>query len=230
MRPTSLMLFAAGFGTRMGALTKTRPKPLIQVAGKALLDHALAQRAGVALEKTVVNSHYLGAQIEAHIAQHPDILHSPETPDVLDTGGGLHHALPLLGDGPVFTMNTDAIWTGARALAQLAEAWDDARMDALLLLVPRARAIGHTGKGDFVIDASGQISRGPGHVYTGAQIIRTDLLQTIPDKVFSLNRLWDQMLGQGRMYGLVHQGGWCDVGHPGGIEQAETMLREATDG
>ncbi|KCV82553.1 nucleotidyltransferase [Actibacterium atlanticum] len=230
MRPTALMLFAAGFGTRMGALTKSRPKPLIEVAGKALLEHALDQRKGVALSNTVVNSHYLGDQIAAHLTGRDDITISAEAPDILDTGGGLRQALPLLGSGPVFTMNTDAVWTGEGALAQLENAWDDDRMDALLLLVPRDQAVGHNGKGDFVIAADGKIRRGPGHIYTGAQIIRTDLLGTIPETAFSLNLLWDRMLEQGRMYGLEHQGGWCDVGHPGGIDLAESMLHEAKDG
>lgn len=221
------MLFAAGFGTRMGALTAAQPKPLIKVAGQALIDHALQQAQDVPLTRTVVNTHYLSDQIEAHFHGHPDIKISCETPDILDTGGGLRQALPLLGAGPVFTMNTDAVWTGPRALGQLSDAWDDAQMDALLLLVPQSRAIGHAGKGDFVMDPDGRLCRGAGHVYSGAQIIRTDLLDSIPDRAFSLNRLWDSMLESGRVFGTLHGGGWCDVGHPGGIALAETMLRKA---
>lgn len=223
--PRSLMLFAAGFGTRMGALTEDRPKPLIRVAGKALIDHALDQAQGV--EQIVVNLHYLPQMIRDHLSGREKIAFSAETDTILETGGGLKRALPLLGDGPVFTLNTDAVWTGPAALAALAADWDPARMDALLLLVPRERATGHAGKGDFVMGADGRLARGQGLVYTGAQILRTDSLAGISDRVFSLNRLWDRMAADGRLYGLVHQGGWCDVGRPEAIALAEGMLRAA---
>ncbi len=222
-----VMLFAAGLGTRMATLTATRPKPLIPVAGRALIDHALDQVADA--EPIVVNLHYRPDQIRAHLAQRPDIRFSAETDTILETGGGLKLALPLLGAGPVFTLNTDAVWTGPKALGQLAAAWDGARMDALLLLVPRARAVGHTGAGDFLMDADGRLTRGPGLVYSGAQILRTEGLADIDDPVFSLNRLWNRMLAAGRLFGLVHPGGWCDVGRPECIPLAEQMLREAGD-
>lgn len=217
------MLFAAGFGTRMGELTRTRPKPLIPVEGRALLDHALDMVAQVAPARVVVNTHYLGDQIATHLAGR-DIALSHEVPDILETGGGLRHALPLLGDGPVFTMNTDAIWRGPNPLALALAAWDAARMDALLVTVPRENAIGHSGAGDFVADAAGRLSRGPGQVYSGVQIIKTDGLLAIPDRAFSLNLLWDKMLAHGRLYGLSYPGRWCDVGHPDGIGQAEDLL------
>lgn len=223
--PRSLMLFAAGFGTRMGALTADRPKPLIPVAGKALIDHALDQAQGV--ERIVVNLHYLPQMIRDHLSGRADVAFSAETETILETGGGLKQALPLLGDGPVFALNTDAVWTGPAALAELAAAWDPVRMDALLLLVPRDRATGHTGKGDFVMDGDGRLTRGPGLVYTGAQILRTEGLAEISDRVFSLNRLWDRMAARGRLFGIVHQGGWCDVGRPEAITLAEDMLRAA---
>ena len=225
--PQSLMLFAAGFGTRMGGLTANRPKPLIPVAGQALIDHALGQAAGV--RSIAVNLHYLPDQIRAHLSGRSDICFSHESETILETGGGLRKALPLLGAGPVFTLNTDAVWTGQNALAQLSAAWDADRMDGLLLLVPKGHATGHNGKGDFDIDAMGRLSRGSALVYTGAQILKTAGLAAIPDKVFSLNLLWDQMATAGRLFGVVHQGGWCDVGRPEAIALAEVLLKGGPD-
>lgn len=227
MRSFPLMVFAAGKGTRMGALTAARPKPLIPVAGKALIDHALDLAAAAGAAPVVVNTHYLGDQIVAHLAGRP-IATSPE--DVLlETGGGLRQALPLLGASPVMTLNSDAVWTGANPLQQLAARWDGARMDALLLLAHPAEARGHTGQGDFLLDGEGRLKRAngaPGLVYLGAQILRTDRLDEIAEQVFSLNLLWDQLIAAGRVYGLVHQGGWCDVGRPEGIAEAEALLAE----
>lgn len=225
--PRALMLFAAGLGTRMGALTSDRPKPLIQVGGKALIDHALAQVAGI--DRVVVNLHYLPDQIRAHLAGRPDIDFSAETETILETGGGLRQALPLLGPGPVFTLNSDAVWTGPPATAQLAAAWDPARMDGLLLLVPRERAMGHRGAGDFLMAENGRLTRGPGLVYSGAQILKTDDLAEILDPVFSLNLVWDRMIARGRLFGLVHPGGWCDVGRPESLPLAEALAKGAGD-
>lgn len=228
--PLPVMIFAAGFGTRMGALTANCPKPLIPVAGKPLLDHALdlAEQAGAG--PVVVNTHYLADQIATHLAPRKVAL-SPEPDQILETGGGLRKALPLLGQGPVMTLNSDAVWTGQNPLSQLAHHWDGARMDALLLLLPAHQAKGHSGSGDFLIDAEGRISRAkgaPGLVYLGAQILRTERLHAIDREVFSLNLLWDAMIADGRAFGLVHQGRWCDVGRPEGIRQADDML-EADD-
>ena len=222
------MLFAAGRGTRMGALTETRPKPMIEVAGRPLIDHALGLADAAGTAPIVVNLHHLGAQIARHLAARPIAL--SWEPVLLETGGGLRRALPLLGAGPVMTLNADAVWTGANPLQQLAAAWDGARMDALLLLAPRAQARGHSGTGDFVLDGEGRIARAAGAeapVYLGAQIIRTEGLAEIGDEVFSLNRLWDRMIARGRAFGLIHQGGWCDVGRPEGIAEAEALLAEA---
>ena len=224
--PPPLMLFAAGLGTRMGALTATRPKPLIEVAGRPLIDHALALADAAGITRIIANTHYLPDQIEAHLAPR-SILISREDPRILETGGGLKRALPLLGANPVLTLNTDAVWTGENPLAQLLAAWDGDRMDGLLLLLPASQATGHTGTGDFLMDGSGRLARakgGPGPVYLGAQIIRTDGLTEIDEEVFSLNRLWDRMIAQGRLFGLIHRGGWCDVGRPEGIALAETLL------
>jgi MurNAc alpha-1-phosphate uridylyltransferase len=222
--PNAIMLFAAGFGTRMGALTRDRPKPLIEVGGVALVDHALALAKDIAPARIVANTHYHADQMARHLEPQGVTL-SQEHPDILDTGGGLRAALPLLGDGPVFTMNTDAIWSGPNPLHLLAAAWDPAQMDALLMCVPTASALDHAGPGDFTMDPKGRLNRGPGLVYGGAQIIKTEGLAEIPELAFSLNRLWDAMERNGRLFGLSYPGTWCDVGHPGGIRTAEALLR-----
>ncbi|MDB5658564.1 MAG: nucleotidyltransferase family protein [Cypionkella sp.] len=218
------MLFAAGFGARMGALTAHHPKPMIEVAGKALIDHALAVADQAGIAKIVINLHYLGDQIASHV-QHRDIALSWE-PEILETGGGLKAALPLLGDGPVLTMNTDAVWSGQNPLTQLLNAWDPEEMDALLLLLPASKALGHIGAGDFLLDAEGRLSRAnqtDSPIYLGAQILKTGGLQAISERVFSLNRLWDRLIAERRAYGIIHQGGWCDVGRPEGIALAESL-------
>ncbi|WP_414898969.1 nucleotidyltransferase family protein [Rhodovulum sp. YEN HP10] len=224
MRPASLMIFGAGFGTRMRPLTDDRPKPLIEVAGKPLIDHALALAPDAGIRQIAVNAHYRAGQLAAYLAGRPGLTVLHETDAILDTGGGLRNALPVLGGDPVFTLNSDAVWTGPNPLCMLAEAWDPARMDGLLLLIPRGQATGHSGRGDFLIDPEGRLKRGPGAVYSGAQILRTDGLAEIPERVFSLNRLWDRMLAGGRLHGILNPGGWCDVGHPDGIAEAEALL------
>ena len=219
------MLFAAGFGTRMGALTAERPKPLIAVAGKPLIDHALDLVEPLGLARVVANLHYKPEPLIAHLDGR-GILFSHETPDILETGGGLRHALPLLGRGPVFTMNTDAVWRGPNPLTLLAEAWNPDRMDALLICVPRPNALGHTGKGDFLLGGDGRLSRGPGHVYGGVQIVKTDRLHDIDQTAFSLNLLWNGMASEHRLFGVEYPGLWCDVGRPEGIALAENMLEQ----
>jgi MurNAc alpha-1-phosphate uridylyltransferase len=220
--PAAAMVFAAGFGTRMGALTRDRPKPLIPVAGRPLLDHAIAI-AQAAAPRIVVNTHYRGDMIAAHLAGR-DIALSPEPDVILDTGGGLRAALPLLGPGPVFTLNSDAVWKGGNPLLTLAAAWDGSRMEGLLLLLDRDRAIGHSGQGDFLTDAQGRLARGPGRIYSGAQILRTEDLAAIPGPAFSLNLLWDRMIARGTLFGLTWDGQWCDVGRPESIPLAEALL------
>ncbi|WP_297770462.1 nucleotidyltransferase family protein [uncultured Roseovarius sp.] len=219
-----VMLFAAGFGTRMGALTAHRPKPLIEVAGRPLIDHALARVKEHGAAPVVANLHYLPEMLERHLSGR-DVRLSHEAPDILETGGGLRAALPLLGPGPVFTMNTDAVWRGPNPLDQLARLWEPDRMDALLLCVPPARATGHSGTGDFRIGPDLRATRGPGAIYSGVQIIKPDLLPDISEHSFSLNRLWDAMLAEGRLCAVEYPGHWCDVGHPDGIPLAEAMLR-----
>lgn len=228
--PDALMLFAAGFGTRMGALTATRPKPLIEVGGRALIDHALALADAAAILRKVINLHYLPDHIRAHLAARDDLAFSIEADEILETGGGLRAALPLLGDGPVFTLNTDAVWTGDNPLAQLRAMWQPEKMDVLQLLLPASKATGYRGAGDWLLDDAGRLTRArgaSGHVYLGAQILRTERLADIAERAFSLNTIWDMAIAEGRAYGIVHRGGWCDVGHPAGIAEAEAMLRAA---
>ncbi|MFZ5963248.1 nucleotidyltransferase family protein [Thalassococcus sp. BH17M4-6] len=221
--PDAVMLFAAGFGTRMGPLTADRPKPLIPVAGRPLIDHALALADDFGPLRRVANAHYHADMLAAHLAD-KDVTVSREDPDILDTGGGLRAALPLLRADTVFTLNTDAVWSGPNPLRLLAEVWDSDRMDALLLCVPLARAIGRQGGGDFTLAEDGQLHRTGDLVYTGAQIVKTDGLAQIYDPVFSLNRLWNDMAQRGRLHGLRYPGTWCDVGRPEGIALAEKLL------
>lgn len=219
------MLFAAGFGTRMGALTADRPKPLIPVAGRPLIDHALTFVRDFDPTRVVVNAHYKANQIVDHFAG-TEVQVTVETPDILDTGGGLKAALPLLGTDRVFTMNTDAVWTGPNPLHLLDSAWTD-EMQALLLCVPMSQTLGHTGKGDIDISPDGQARWGTASVYSGVQIIRSEVIQNMPERVFSLKTVWDRLQEQGALRGLVYPGRWCDVGHPDGITLAEKMLSDA---
>lgn len=224
-----LMIFAAGFGTRMGALTATRPKPLIAVAGVPLLDRALTLGRQAGAAPVVVNTHYRGDQIAAHL-QGSGIAISDEPDEILETGGGLRQALPLLGPGPVMTLNPDAVWAGPNPLALLAQAWDPARMDALLLTMPAEKVKGRGARADFTLDDQGHIRRAegaPGVLYLGAQILKPDGLADIPDRAFSLNLLWDRMIAEGRAHAVSYPGKWCDVGSPEGLAAAEALLAGA---
>ena len=218
------MLFAAGRGTRMAPLTDRLPKPLIAVAGQTLLERALALARAGGARQIVVNTHHLGDQIARAVAGMADVAISDEADLLRETGGGLRHALPLLGPGPVLTLNPDAVWTGPNPVAALRAAWDPARMDALLMLVPLARALARQGSGDFTWNMGERLTRGGPCVYTGAQIVDPGRLGEIAEDVFSLNRLWDLQLASGRVFGLIHPGMWCDVGRPDAIPLAEAML------
>ena len=225
--PSALMLFAAGFGTRMGALTANKPKPLLTLGGQTLIDRALDIGIAAGITNTVVNLHYLGDQIATHLAGRKDISLSWERDHILETGGGLRQALPLLGKDPVYTLNPDVVWVGPNPLMQLRNAWDSASMDALLLLLPMASVKGRDGRADFLLAPDGRITRAGRtghHLYIGAQIIRTEGLAAIPDTAFSLNLLWDQMIALNRAFGLIYHGSWCDIGTPQGLSYAETML------
>lgn len=216
-----LMIFAAGKGTRMAPLTDVLPKPLIEVGGRSLLDRTLDLAQAAKVERIVVNIHHLGQQIRDHIGDQATI--SDESALLLETGGGLRKALPLLGAGPVITMNPDVVWTGPNPVSALLEAWND-DMHALLMLVPVGRAHGRQGGGDFTLGPDNHLIRKGDLIYGGVQIIRPDRLEEIPDGVFSLNRLWDILISEGQAYGLVHGGAWCDVGRPECIPLAEGLL------
>jgi MurNAc alpha-1-phosphate uridylyltransferase len=218
---TNAMIYAAGFGTRMAPLTDDKPKPLISVAGRALLDHALDFANDL---DCTVNAHYHADQIKAHVAKRPNVAFIHETPDILETGGGLRNALPVLGDAPVFTMNSDAVWKGPNPFEVLQQHWRPEKMDALLLVIPLDCAVAHTGSGDFDLGTDGQLSRGGEMVYTGAQITKTDGLKLISETAFSLNLLWHEMAKVNRLFGVKYQGQWADVGRPESIQKAERML------
>lgn len=233
-RLTTAMLMAAGLGKRMRPLTATRPKPLVKVAGKALIDHALDRLEAGGIERVVVNVHYFADHVESHLKARKspmDILISDERARLLETGGGLMKAAPLLGDKPFLCANSDNLWIdGPRdSIAMLADLWDDSRMDALLLVVPHARANCHSGPGDFHMDPNGRLSRRkPGHVapfvFTGVQIMSPRLLRDPPGDVFSTNVFWNRAIEAGRLYGVSHQGLWFDVGTPQAIPVVETIL------
>lgn len=227
--PASAMVFAAGFGTRMGTLTQDRPKPLIEVAGRPLLDHALESVHEVDV-RAIVNAHYKAEMVEAHLKDRPNVELLIERPEILDTGGGLKAALPRLGTGPVFTLNSDAVWAGPNPFECLRAAWRPEQMGALLLLVPLDRTVGYTRAGNFAADNNGRLTRDTsGMVYTGAQILRPDGLEDVSEASFSLNVLWDQMLPEGQVYGVEYPGYWADVGTPEGITLAEQMLEQHAD-
>lgn len=228
--PFPVMIFAAGLGTRLRPLTDGLPKALIPVGGITLIDRALALAREAGARRIVVNLHHLGQMIADHLAGQGDIALTWEREALLETGGGLRAALPLLGPGPVLTLNPDAVWTGANPLAALVAAWNPARMSGLLLTLPADRAMGHAAAGDFLTDAEGRLRRAAGaagDVYLGAQILTTGALGDFAEAAFSLNRLWDRMIAEGRLYGLRHTGGWCDVGTLAGVAQAEALLRGA---
>lgn len=224
--PAVAMTLAAGFGTRMGRLTANRPKPLLTVGGRALIDHALDRCEEAGVRRAVVNTHYLGGQIRAHLAgrRRPEIVFSPED-EILETGGGVARALPLLGEEPFYVVNADVLWRGPPPLAALAAAWDPARMDALLLTVPRAAARGHRGPGDFFESGGRLARRGDAAtaplVFSGAHIASPALFADAPRGAFSLNLLWDRAIAAGRLFGVAYRGDWLDVGAPEGLALAE---------
>ena len=221
--PDTVFFYAAGLGTRMRPLTDARPKPLIEVVGKSLLDHAIDLANDAKIERRAINVHYLAGQIEAH----PSVAGMTildERNSLLETGGGLRKAAGVLGDAPLFTMNTDAIWRGANPFDALARRWNPQEMDALLLLVPTGNAVGYKGSGDFELDTENRLSRGSGYVYSGCQIINPNRLREIDEVKFSTNLYWDLLAESGRLFGTVYDGQWCDVGQPESIALAEAML------
>ncbi|OAN56437.1 MULTISPECIES: nucleotidyltransferase family protein [unclassified Sphingobium] len=228
------MLMAAGLGKRMRPLTATRPKPLVKVAGKALMDHALDRLEAGGIRKVVVNVHYLADTVEAHLRARKgpmEFVISDERGKLLETGGGLMQARQLLGDQPFLCANSDNLWVDGpqETLGMMQRLWNPERMDALLLLIPLARATCHMGPGDFHMDASGRLTRRkPAHVapfvYTGVQILSPAILRDPPADAFSTNIFWNRAMEAGRLYGVAHQGLWFDVGTPHAIPVVEQML------
>lgn len=227
------MVLAAGLGTRMQPLTNKLPKPLVEVGGKALLDHVLDRLADAGVETAVVNIHYLGDQIQKHVAtrQKPRIVVSDERGELLGTGGGVVKALPLLGDGPFFHLNSDSIWLeGVKSnLARLADTFDAANMDALLLLAPTTGSVGYAGRGDFAMAPDGRLARRAERavapfVFAGAAILSPALFKDAPQGEFSLTSLFDRAAESGRLYGLRLEGLWMHVGTPDAIASAEAAI------
>ncbi|MCD6034751.1 MAG: mannose-phosphate guanylyltransferase [Rickettsiales bacterium] len=238
--PSRAMVFAAGFGMRMRPLTDTMPKPLVKVGGKALLDHTLDHLSQNGVKKAVVNAHYLGEQIDAHIQerakteQYPKVHYSYES-EILETGGGILYAFGFFKDAPFFSVNSDILWIDGAvpALHRMAQLWDDSKMDALLLLHPKERAIGFDDPGNFFLTEEGLLQWGdvhdePPYVFTGIQILSPRLFEGIPLYKFSLRALYDKATGANRvlsrMYGVVHDGEWIHIGTPDGVTQAEKYL------
>ena len=232
--PTRAMVLAAGLGSRMGALTEDRPKPLIRVGGRALIDHALDRLQAVGVGDVVVNLFYLADHIRDHLAGRsaPATQYSEET-ERLETGGGVTNALGLLGDEAFYVVNADAFWLNGSmdALGRLAASWDDETMDGLLLLHSTVDAYGYDGRGDFLCAADGRLTRRPESevapwLFTGIQILHPRLFRDAPEGAFSLNLLYDRALEAERLFGVVHDGEWFHVGTPEGLDEAETYLGE----
>jgi MurNAc alpha-1-phosphate uridylyltransferase len=229
------MVMGAGLGKRMRPLTATRPKPLVQVAGKVLIDHCLDRLETAGVKRAVVNVHYLADALEAHLrgrAGGISITVSDERAQLLDTGGGVARALPMIDADPFLIVNSDILWIDGPidTLRLLASNWDDERMDALLLLVPLARAYCHGGQGDFHLSPTGQVRRkkrglvAP-FVYASIQMVSKRLFAgELPDGPFSTNLLWDRAIEAGRCFGVVHQGVWSEVGTPPDVRKTEQLL------
>lgn len=231
------MILAAGLGTRMRPLTDTLPKPLVKVAGKPLIDHVLDRLAETGVECVVVNVHHLADQMQRHLAQRkqPQIVISDERGLLLGTGGGVKKALPELGDAPFFHINSDTIWIdGVKPnLARLADAFDPAAMDALLLLAPTNGSIGYSGRGDFAMAADGQLRKRAEQevapfVYAGAAILSPALFKSTPEGELSLTTLFDRAAQARRLHGLRMEGLWMHVGTPEAIASAEAAIKAST--
>lgn len=237
MKLTHGIVLAAGLGTRMRPLTNTLPKPLIPVAGKPLIDHCLDWLVDAGLSEVVVNSSYLADQLDTylHTRKTPRITLSREEPAPLETGGGIAKALPRLGAQPFLAMNSDAIFPKQKQhpVERLQEAWSE-DLDFLMLVVPRAKAVGWAGQGDFILDEKGRLRRPQStedapYVFTGVEIMHPRVFEGCPLGAFSLNHLWKQRQGEGGWYknmrAVIHDGAWVNVGDLDGLKQAEAYLR-----
>ncbi|MBO6632951.1 nucleotidyltransferase family protein [Parvibaculum sp.] len=229
------MVMAAGKGTRMRPLTDTMPKPLVPFMGRPLIDHVLDRLEEAGIEEVVVNVHHFADLLEAHLAarRSPRIVISDERAELLDTGGGTKKALPLLGQEPIVTFNSDSVWAEELGsnLAELIAAWDPVRMDALLMIADAARTIGYVGRGDFSMDASGLLARrSPAatapFMFAGVQIVKPALFADGPDGPFSTNLIWDRLIEKGSLFGHRMTGTWMHVGAPDDLAAAEAFLRD----
>lgn len=235
--PRNAMVLAAGLGTRMQPLTRTRPKPLVEVAGRPLIDHMLDRLAEAEIERAVVNVHYMADQLEDHLQARngpPEVVVSDERDCLLETGGGVRKALPLLGDGAFFLCNTDSIWIEGTdpLLKRLAAAWKPDEMDALLVVAATVNAWGYAGVGDFLLTKEGRIERRPERqlapfVYTGLGILKPELFEDTPEGPFSLNLIFDRSIEAERLFGLRMDGPWMHVGSPDAIGEAEQVITES---
>lgn len=234
-RPTSAFVLAAGKGERMRPLTATIPKPLVPLGGKPLIDHVLDRLATAGIKKAVVNIHYLADKIEQHLAHRakPQIVISDERKNLLDTGGGVLHALPQLGKDPFVIHNSDSVWIEGLGsnLNRLLNAWDETTMDSLMLVAPLAASIGYDGRGDFQMDPMGRLTRQSGpkmapFVFAGVSIAHPRLFESAPAGPFSLNKLWNQAIERERLFGLRLEGIWMHVGTPEALAEAEAALME----
>ncbi|WP_282604433.1 nucleotidyltransferase family protein [Pelagibius sp. Alg239-R121] len=230
--PSQAMVLAAGLGTRMKGLTENLPKPLVEVSGRAMLDTILDRISSAGIENVVINLHYLGDRIVEHLEARdaPKIAYSRED-DLLETGGGVKKALPLLGENPFFVTNGDVCWLDgySSALKRLAEHWEDDEMDGLLLLHPTVYAFGYDGAGDFMMNPDGRIQRRAERmvapfIYAGIQILHPRFFDGAPDGPFSLNLLYDRAIENSRLFGIRHDGEWFHIGTPEQLRDAETAL------
>jgi len=231
--PKAAMVLAAGLGTRMRPLSSTTPKPLVEVAGRPLIDHCLDDLARAGVEMAVVNVHYLADRMRGYLAARklPKIMISDEQGLLLETGGGIKKALPLLGDEPFILRNADSFWMeGVRPnLDWLRSAWDPSRMDILLMLASTVSSVGYTGRGDFFLDKEGRLTRRMERTvapfaYAGAAIINPKVFADTPNGAFSLNLLFDRSIEAGRLFGVRLDGIWINVETPGAIAQAEHAI------
>lgn len=233
--PKRAMVMAAGLGTRMRPLTNSVPKPLVKVAGKALIDHVLDRLVAAGVELAVVNVHYLADKIEEHVAKRRDldIRISDERNELLDSGGGILKALSHFDDEPFFHVNADTVWIQGTsdALDRLKGQWDPEGMDALMLLAATVNTVCYDGKGDFIMDAQGRLARVPEHhvspfVWTSVEIVHPRLFDTAPGGRFSINPLWDRAIDRGRLFGLRLDGIWMHIDRPEAIAPAEACLAD----
>jgi N-acetyl-alpha-D-muramate 1-phosphate uridylyltransferase len=233
-RITAAMIMGAGMGSRMRPLTDDRPKPLVTVGGKSLIDHSIDRLVEAGITRVVVNLHYLGPMLRDHLSRRRDveILFSDESAQLLDTGGGVVKAMPLLGAAPFFVLNSDSVWVESiAALPAMMRDWDESRMDGLLLLAEMATAMGYEGSGDFVLKADGTVGRARHHAglaayaYPGVQIVHPRMFEGAPAGAFSTNLMWDRAIARGRLFGTLLSGVWLHVGTPEARDEAEAYLR-----